>query len=62
MQLLYPVVLLVYIWWRPAWMQRLYETAERKLVYFGYLLVGGMIAGLAVAACADALHEMVRRN
>ncbi len=33
------LLLIVFIWWRPAWLTRLYIWAEAKLVFVGHVLV-----------------------
>jgi hypothetical protein len=41
------VVLLVYLWWRPPWLARLYTAVESRLVKTAY--VGGAIVLVAAA-------------
>ncbi|NLS94651.1 MAG: hypothetical protein GXX96_21055 [Planctomycetaceae bacterium] len=33
------ILLILYIWWRPQWLSRLYSRAETKLVFVGDALV-----------------------
>jgi len=46
----YYLVLLVFVWWRPKWLQRVYEAEESKLVRWGYLFNLLLLSGLVAAA------------
>lgn len=46
----YYVTLLVYLWWRPGFLRRFYQSKERKLAFYGYLLGMGFLVFLIVGA------------
>jgi hypothetical protein len=41
------VALVVYIWWRPRWIARIYDSVESKLVKTAYVACGIIVIGAA---------------
>jgi len=46
----YYVTLLVFIWWRPPFLQKLYASQERELAVHGFLLAAGCLVFLLIGA------------
>jgi hypothetical protein len=52
-------VLLVYVWWRPAWLTALYSFLENELVRIGQILEGIAILGAVLAILYHFIHGLL---
>lgn len=52
------VALIVYVWWRPRWMVRMYSSVESRLVQTAYVSCGIIVVGAALALVQTLIRSL----